>query len=69
MLGFQDNEKVGEISNVVLPLTIAASIANHTIFDLIVHDGSSYNIMYIDTLMKLGFHQDLWNLILHAICL
>lgn len=38
-------------------MIIAVSIANHTIFGLLIGDESSYNILYIDMLVKLGLRQ------------
>lgn len=46
-----------EIPNDALQLIIIASVANHTIFGLLLEYGSSCNILYIDTLVKLGLLQ------------
>lgn len=40
MLGFRDCEKVNEIPDIVVPLIITDSVTNHTIFILLVNDGS-----------------------------
>lgn len=42
------------IPNVALPLVIEASVENHTIYNILVDDERSCNILYIKMLMKLG---------------
>lgn len=60
ILGFRDHEKVDEIPNTALPLIIVANVENHIICGLLVDDGSSCNILYVKTIVKLGLHkQDL----------
>lgn len=57
MLGFQDREKVYKILNATLLLVIIDTISNHTIFKFLIEDGSSCNVLYIDTLRKLEIRQ------------
>lgn len=54
MLAFWDREKVEEISNVELTLVITVILADHTVEGFLVDDGNLCNVLYANTLEKLG---------------
>lgn len=62
---FLDKEKVGRIPNAYLSLVIIAIIINHFISRILVDNGSCYNLIYLENLIKiilwsqdLGFCKD-----------
>lgn len=57
VLGFRDHKKVEVIPNVAISLIITPNIGNHTIYEILIDDGSSCNVLYVEALMKLGLHQ------------
>lgn len=54
VLGFLDDKKVDEISDVDLPFVINATISNHSISGILVDDRSSYNLIYLKIFAQLG---------------
>ncbi|MCH80784.1 hypothetical protein A2U01_0001558 [Trifolium medium] len=58
VLGFSDEERVGESPNEIVPLIIVTTIANHDISKILKDGGSSRDIMYGELFEKLGLKRD-----------
>jgi len=55
IIGFSENEIMGESPNEVFPLVIVATMANHDVSRILVDVGSSSNMMYKDYHSSLGY--------------
>lgn len=54
-LGFRECEKVDETSNVILTLVVTITIANYSVWRILIDDMSSWDPMYIGIFLRLGF--------------